>query len=44
MLHLEYWFSQEAFRISVVAAKGEHFTKDAASRLALDMDHEFFHA
>ena len=31
---------QEALRVAVVAAKGQHFADDAAAGLALDMDHE----
>ena len=37
MLHLEYGFDQEAFRVPVVADHPEHFAYDAAARLTLDM-------
>src|ERR1700677_552635 len=40
MFHLEYRVDQEAFRVAVVAAKGQHFADDAAAGLALDMHHE----
>ena len=38
MLHLEYRFDQEAFRIAVVPAKRQHFAEDAARWSTLDMD------
>src|SRR5580700_3156929 len=40
MLHLEYGFDQEAFRVAVVSPKGQDFADNAAALLPPDMDDE----
>src|SRR5260370_28365576 len=40
MFHLEYRVDQEAFRVTVVAAKRQNFADDAAAWLTLNMDNE----
>ena len=40
MFHLEDRLDQEAFRVTVVATKRQHFADDAAAWLPLNMDDE----